>query len=108
MSNKVLALYPVNRHLTIVPHISKNETNTGVLLPDDFELEEDRYIAATLISVAADCSQPFQRINNNSFGEKVIIVDRKMIEEINLKEGKFHIILENYVLGHLRTPGNED
>ena len=45
-------LKPVNRHLVIVPHVQKNETNSGVLLPEDFTQEEDRYISASVVDIA--------------------------------------------------------
>ena len=49
MSKIPPVLKPVNRHLTIIPHLRKSETKTGVLLPDDFEVEEDRFITATVL-----------------------------------------------------------
>ena len=61
MSSIAPVLKPINRHLSIVPHLKKNETNTGVLLPDGFEPEEDRYITATVLDIAPDCSQSFQK-----------------------------------------------
>tara|TARA_Y100000114_G_scaffold153600_2_gene173884 strand:- start:681 stop:1001 length:321 start_codon:yes stop_codon:yes gene_type:complete len=94
-------LKPVNRYLTIVPHLQKNETNSGVLVPEDFELKEERFVCATVIDVAPDCSSAIQKLRGHS-SPKQIIVDRSMIEEVKLKEKVYHIILENYVLGILR------
>ena len=97
-------LKPVNRHIVIVPHTKKSETESGVLLPEDFvrDENEDRYITATVVSVSRDCSQAFQRLNSRVGEEKQIVVDRSMIEDIALGDKTYHIVLENYVIGILR------
>tara|TARA_R100001510_G_C7646578_1_gene203859 strand:- start:292 stop:612 length:321 start_codon:yes stop_codon:yes gene_type:complete len=101
MSKISPTLKPVNRHLTIIPHVKKNETNSGVLVPDDFELEEDRFITATVLEVSPDCSAPLQKLRGHS-SPKQIIVERSMVEEINLNDKSYYVVLENYVLGILR------
>ncbi len=104
MSSVPFRLKPVNRHLLIIPHIKKNETATGVLLPDDFHPEEERYIEATVVDVAADCGPQFKFLRHGSIDNKKIIVDGTMIEEIKLKDKTHHMVLENYVLGVYRRP----
>ena len=104
MSGVSATLKPVNRHLLVVPHVAKNETTTGVLLPDDFKPEEDRYIEATVIDVASDCSSQFKHLSHGKIDNKKIIVDRTMIEEVRLKEKTHYMILENYVVGVYRRP----
>ena len=95
-------LKPVNRHLVIVPHVQKNETNSGVLLPEDFTQEEDRYISASVVDIASDCSSDFQRLRRISHEKNIVVVDRGMIEEVALNGKTHYIILENYVIGILR------
>ena len=104
MISHLKTLNPVNRHIVIVPHRKQNETESGVLLPEDFvrDENEDRYITATVVSVAKDCSQAFQRLNSRVGEEKQIVVDRSMIEDIVLGDKTYHTILENYVVGILR------
>ena len=104
MSGVPFRLKPVNRHLLVIPHIAKNETTTGVLLPDDFKPDEDRYIEATVIDVASDCSTQFKHLRLGNIDNKKIIVDRTMIEEVKLKDKTHHMILENYVVGVYRRP----
>ena len=60
MVSKIEMLKPVNRHLLIIPHIQKNETNTGVLLPDDYQPEENQYVEASVIDIAEDCDKQFR------------------------------------------------
>jgi len=102
MSRIPPVLKPVNRHLTIVPHTKKNETQAGVLLPEDFKPEESRYIAATVLEVAIDCSDAFQKMRARSPDSKVIVVERSMIEEIMVADKSYFTVLENYVVGILR------
>jgi hypothetical protein len=102
MSKIPPVLKPVNRHMTIIPHVKKSETKTGVLLPDDFEIEEDRFITATVLDVAADCSVAFQKMRSHSTDSRVVVVERSMIEEITVADKSYFAILENYVVGILR------
>ena len=102
MSRIPPVLKPVNRHLTIIPHVKKNETQTGVLLPDDFEMEEDRYITATVLDVSTDCSPAFQKMRGHSTDSKLVVVERSMVEEISVGEKSYFTVLENYVVGILR------
>ena len=104
MSGVPFRLKPVNRHLLVVPHVAKNETTAGVLLPDDFKPDEDRYIEATVIDVASDCSSQFKYLGHGNIDNRKIIVDRAMIEEVKLKEKTHYMILENYVVGVYRRP----
>ena len=107
MSKIPPVLKPVNRHLTIIPHVKKSETQAGVLLPDDFKQEEDRFITATVLDVAADCSMAFQKMRGHSTDNRVIVVERSMVEEISVSDKSYFTVLENYVVGILRG-ANED
>lgn len=97
-------LKPVNRHILIVPHVKKNETNTGVLLPEDYESKADSYITATVVDVADDCAKEFKQFGYGQIqaSEKKIVVDRSMVQEIQLKDSKHYLILENFVVGIYR------
>ena len=104
MTGQLKTLKPVNRHIVIVPHAKQNETESGVLLPEDFVRDEDdaRYAIATVVAVASDCTLAFQRLYSNNSQEKLIVVDKSMIEDVVLVDKTYHIILENYVVGILR------
>ena len=100
--SKLERLKPVNRHLLIVPHVQKNETNTGVLLPDDYSAEEARYIEASVVDIAEDCDKSFRHLRYGNLDNNKVVVDRSMIEEIELKDKTHYLILENYVVGVYR------
>ena len=91
---------PVNRHILIAPHFKKEDDTSGVLLPEDYRPVEDKYISATILDVANDCSRVFTQYSRETrrFHENsTIIVDRAMIEKISYSEKDFYMILENYV-----------
>ena len=93
-------LRPVNRHLLILPHFKKDKSeDRGFILPDSYE-EEEKYISASVIDVAADCSTAVRTLKLQLDGDhKQIVVDRSMIEEFVFKDKKYHMILENYIVG---------
>ncbi len=100
---RIEGLRPVNRHLTIVPHFREAKESTDVLLPDDYKEQESRYIRATVIDVSGDCADDFRQLKYS--GEKnEIIVQRSMIEEVDIDDRTHYMILENYVMGIYRRP----
>jgi len=106
MSSRIQTLKPLNRYVTIVPHLKEDETDSGVLLPEGFKKEESRYIKATVVDIATDCKEDlkrFQRVGDSL----TAIVDRSMVEEIEISDKKHYVVLENYIVGIYRRP-NED
>lgn len=102
MSNIPPRLKPTNRHLTIVPHFQERETQSGVLLPEDYKPEENRYIEATVVDVSDDCSKQFEGLRYGTIRQKKIVVDGSMVQEVNIGGRKIFIILENHVVGIYR------
>ena len=101
--SEILRLKPVNRHLLIVPHVKKNETASGVVLPEDYAPEQEAYVEATVIDVAEDCDKQFNSLRYGVIGDdKKIIVDRSMIQEVKVKDRIHYLILENYIVGVYR------
>ena len=94
----------MNRHLLVIPHVQKNETSSGVLLPEDFKPEENRYIEASVIDIADDCDKQFRHLRYTNIDNNKIVIDRTMIEEVNIKDKTHFMILENYVVGVYRRP----
>ena len=101
---ELVRLKPVNRHISIVPHFKESKTDTGVILPDDFKQEESRYIKATVVDIASECKKDFHELRYGTVGKKEIVVDKSMIEEVEIGNSKHYIILENYVVGIYRRP----
>ena len=97
-------LKPVNRHLTIIPHPRTNQqdTQSTVLLPEDFAVEDDRYITATVLDIAADCSAALRELRGSGNKNRTVVVERSMVEEIVVNNKSYFTVLENYVLGIMR------
>ena len=102
MVSKIERLKPVNRHLLIVPHVQKNETNTGVLLPEDYKPDEARYIEASVVDIADDCDKQFRHLRRGNIDDNRVVIDKTMVEEVNLKDKTHFLILENYIVGIYR------
>ncbi|MAJ45403.1 MAG: hypothetical protein CMF96_11765 [Candidatus Marinimicrobia bacterium] len=85
---------PVNRHVLIKNRAPKNdkETPMGILLPEDFNPTEERYICSHVIDWAEDIRFKLRE------GSKVI-VDSSMIEEITVDNATYSIIQDNYIVG---------
>ena len=93
------SLKPRNRHLTVVPHFTEAKTENGVLLPEDYNPEQTRYIEATVVDVAPDCSDHIRSMRYESSEQCKILIDSSMLQQVNVKGKRIHLILENYVMG---------
>ena len=63
---------PLNRYIEIeIQPISQPQTNSGILLPDDFKVDQHTWL----------------------------VVDKSMIEEVNVRGNTINLVLDNYVLG---------
>tara|TARA_R110002020_G_scaffold295713_1_gene511286 strand:- start:19858 stop:20142 length:285 start_codon:yes stop_codon:yes gene_type:complete len=89
---------PLNRYTQILltpdnPH----ETNSGILLPQDFKPVEERYVTAEVVAWASDV----RFAQWLSKGERLLI-DKSMVEEVTVDGDVLHLILDNYVLGLIK------
>ena len=48
-----------------MPHFTEAKTDNGVLLPEDYNPEQTRYIEATVVDVAPDCSEHIRSMSMN-------------------------------------------
>ena len=86
---------PVNRYIQV--KINKPEQDLdeyGIILPDDYNPKEEKYIVANVVSCADDVRFDIETVEN-----KKIVVDQSMIEEITINNETISIILDNYVVG---------
>ena len=86
---------PVNRYIQI--KINKPEQDLdeyGIIVPDDYNPKEERYIVADVVSCATDVRFHFDIVEG-----KKIVIDQSMIEEITINNETISIILDNYVVG---------
>jgi co-chaperonin GroES (HSP10) len=89
---------PVNRYIQIkLPEILP-QTASGIVLPDDYKPTEERHATAEVVAYASDVRFKDQLVMCGGPGTSVII-DKSMIEEITVNNGKINVILDNYVVG---------
>ena len=94
MNNKDYIHTPVNRYLLIrllEQAEAENQTNQGILLPDDFKPQQSEHAIVEIVRCAQDAKLNCDR-NTKA------IVERHMIKAIDCGEETIHMILENYVL----------
>jgi co-chaperonin GroES (HSP10) len=85
---------PVNRYIEIKFQKTEPQTQSGIVLPDDFKPIEERYGTAEVVSYASDVRFKDQIADGVS-----VIVDKSMIEEITVNNEKINVVLDNYVVG---------
>jgi len=89
---------PVNRYIQVkISDPEPVKTETGILLPNDYEPKEERYVQASTLAWSPDV-----RFAEELQLDSKIIIDRSMVEEINSNGLTMHLILDNYVLGLIK------
>jgi len=85
---------PFNRHLLLEPILEeKKEKQNTILVPEDYSTPK-RYKAYKIVAAAQDCTQ----LDNSDIG-KMIIVNNIMVEEVDVNDNIFYLLLENHVYG---------
>tara|TARA_R100000008_G_C3569385_1_gene161104 strand:- start:526 stop:807 length:282 start_codon:yes stop_codon:yes gene_type:complete len=90
-----MVLKPVNRYVWVsVPTLEENTTESGIVLPDDFKPTQEKFCTAKVLSSADDTRFLLQ-------AGATVIVDKSMVEEINVNNQLFTVVQDNYILGIL-------
>ena len=88
---------PVNRYVLVdLPQKEQLETSSGIVLPDSFKPAEERHVIVSVIDWADDV-----RFKNMLLMDSKIIIDKSMLEEINIDGEQYNVILDNYIIGIL-------
>lgn len=86
---------PLNRYIEIEVETAKQpQTASGILLPDDFKVEESRHACVKVKSWDSEV-----RFADSLADNSWLIVDKSMIEEVNVRGNTINLVLDNYVLG---------
>tara|TARA_Y100000034_G_scaffold127986_1_gene181797 strand:+ start:1724 stop:2089 length:366 start_codon:yes stop_codon:yes gene_type:complete len=114
---------PFNKHVLVKKIAAvKNRDLSPVLIPEDAQVgEQERFSLVKFICAAADCDQFLKDLNpgqapwtvqrgsmddvftasvQNS-GRATLVVEESMIEEIKIKDKKYQIVHQNYIVGIL-------
>jgi len=90
-------LTPFNRHILIeLLEEEEKVDNKPFLLPDDYKKQKSPYVLCKVRDFACDCK--IDIITNMS-----IVVQRSMIEEIEIVDKTYYLVLENYVYGSIEN-----
>lgn len=88
---------PFNRHVLLEILEEKEEQKEhSFLLPDDYKKQKSPHVLCKVMNFADDCNIDIATNTN-------IIVQRSMIEEIEIMGKTYYLVLENYVYGSLNN-----
>ena len=91
-------LEPTNRYILVKPiEEKKEETNSMIMLPSDYKKQEAPHLPCSVVDVAED-----SKFFNVYKKDDILIVERRMLEKIELQGNEFYLVLENYVVGRLK------
>ena len=90
-----MSFKPLNTYIEIeVQPKRQPQTDSGILLPDDFKVDEARHAC---VKVKAWDSEV--RFADSLDRHTWLVVDKSMIEEVNVRGNTINLVLDNYVLG---------
>jgi len=93
-----MKLEPTNRHILVKPiENKKEEADSIIVLPQDYQKPESPYKLCKVIETAGD-SKFFGSLKIKD----IIIVEQRMLQKIEVEQTEFYLILENYVLGRIK------
>ena len=86
---------PFNRHLLVEPVEEQEQQDIHrIVLPDDYSVPQSPYVVCDVLSIASSCD-----IDIN-VGDRILI-ERRMLHEINAEGETIYIVLQNYVYGRI-------
>jgi hypothetical protein len=93
---------PFNRHLVVDLIEEKTEKEALVALPFDYKKPESPYVTGIVIETSED-----SKFNGVLFTNDVVLIERRMLQKIEIKEFSFYLVLENYVYGRISNEINK-
>ena len=84
-----------NRHVLVELVEEEEEKQESLIaLPQDYKKQESPYLVVKVLEKAWDCNLHLE------YGDYVVI-ERRMLVEIEIKGDKNYLVLENYIYGRL-------
>ena len=84
-----------NRHVLVeLVEEEEEEQQSLIALPQDYKKSESPYLVVKVLQVSGD---------SNLFLEQgdLVVIERRMLTEIEIKGEKNYLVLENYIYGRL-------
>ena len=86
---------PYNRHLLVEPmEVEEEQSESVIVLPTDYEKPKSAYLVAKVLDFAEDCANILNKGN-------VVVVERRMLHTVEIKDKTYYLVLENYIFGRL-------
>ena len=82
-------LYPLNKYLVIKP-MEEEKTNTGVLVPDGFKIDNENFKLVEIIEPNID--------SKLKTGMRVLVPSH-LVEEASFFGEQYYLVTENHVVG---------
>ena len=90
---------PVNKHLLVEEIDLSEQKQSLVALPEDYVKKSgDRYCTVRFMCHADDCWSMYDDLFDSD-KDVILVVEKSMIEEVFIKDNKYSIIHQNYVVG---------
>ncbi len=84
-----------NRHVLVELVEEEEETKESLIaLPQDYKKQESPYLVVKVLDKAEDCKTFVQVCDH-------VVIERRMMLEIEIKREKNYLVLENYIYGRL-------
>ena len=88
-------IFPKNKHILILPvEEEKEEAQTKVLLPAEYQKKKD-YVVAKVLSVHDSVKSEIQE-------GSLVVAEPNMIREVSLEGNSYYLLQANYVLCEVR------
>jgi len=93
LKGEEMDLCPLNRHLLLelISNKKEDKEKTTILVPEDYKIKSLHDIYR-VCAAAPDCKLEIEL-------NCLVVVDNSMVQEININNLKFYLLLENHVLG---------
>ena len=86
---------PTNRHILVNPiEEEQEETNSMIMLPDDYKKQESPYLACSVLAIASD-----SKLVDSIRQYDTIVIERRMLQKIAMNGTEIYLVLDNYVMG---------
>ena len=86
---------PTNRHILVNPiEEEQEESNSLIMLPDDYKKQESPYLACSVLAIAND-----SKLVDSIRQYDTIVIERRMLQKIAMNGTEIYLVLDNYVMG---------
>ena len=84
-----------NRHVLVeLVEEEEEEQQSLIALPQDYKKSESPYTVVKVLQISDDCKLFLEQ------GD-LVVIERRMLTEIEIKGEKNYLVLENYIYGRL-------